>query len=266
MHTEFTRGDDLQLEQLERTFFDQDLLACRTVRGLRDDYFDLRDRGLLNPFRSYPRFLEDLSAIAAYKLEHARGFTKRVKRAPADLSALDSEFAEIIVYREHLRLVEAGHLRELARGCADIEAVRPDGSVAFLEVLTIRRPDQDSDLRIRKIVTHTQDAKGSVRQKLLSKALEQKQFPAGRENWAVIELNDATLAGDFAVLASLSGGYRVEIDAVSGRRLGEGYDTSSTIFDLEEFQALRGIMWFSLGDFARRNTRLNPHWESERDA
>lgn len=65
---------------------------------------------------------------------------------------------------------------------------------------------------VRNVKTHTQTEMASIRQKLLSKIAKQKQLSKPRENYAVIELNDPIIAGDFTVLSSLSSGYTVTIN------------------------------------------------------
>lgn len=69
----------------------------------------------------------------------------------------------------------------------------------------------------------------SIRQKLLHKISRQSQLSKPRENFAVIELNDASIAGDFAVWSSLSGGYKLKVGLESGRYY-RGATTGTTQF------------------------------------
>jgi hypothetical protein len=74
----------------------------------------------------------------------------------------------------------------------------------------------------------------------------------------VIELNDVSIAGDFAVLSSLSGGYKITIDRESLTKVGEGYDWASSVFGDPALRHLKGIMWFDLGNYESRRIILNP--------
>jgi len=63
----------------------------------------------------------------------------------------------------------------------------------------------------------------SIRQKLLRKISKQGQLSKPRENFAVIELNDVSIARDFAVLSSLSDGYKLNLGLENGKVLSRGY-------------------------------------------
>jgi hypothetical protein len=78
-----------------------------------------------------------------------------------------------------------------------------------------------------------------------------------RENWAVIELNDVSIAGEFTVLASLSDGYKVIINRETKQVVQRGYDWSNSIFDAPETQNLHGIIHFDLGYYEGRRYILN---------
>jgi hypothetical protein len=81
-----------------------------------------------------------------------------------------------------------------------------------------------------------------------------------RENWAVIELNDHTITGDFTVLSSLSSGYKLELDPRTMKHVREGYDWSGSAFEDESTRLLKGIIYFSLGNYADRRLVLNPFY------
>jgi len=86
---------------------------------------------------------------------------------------------------------------------------RLDGTVAYLELFSImpdRKQLPDGEISVKEYETHKQDDPASIRQKLLRKITKQGQMRKARENYAVIELNDVSIAGDFAVLSSQSGG------------------------------------------------------------
>lgn len=80
----------------------------------------------------------------------------------------------------------------------------------------LKRPSNPGEFVVYDIKTHTQKEMASIRQKLLRKIEKQKQFTKLRENYAVIELNDISIAGDFHVLPSLSSGYKISISQKTG--------------------------------------------------
>jgi hypothetical protein len=68
------------------------------------------------------------------------------------------------------------------------------------------------------------------------------------------------LRGDFAVLSSLSSGYKVELDPRTMKRVREGYDWGGSVFEDESTRHLKGIIYFSLGNYADRRLVLNPYY------
>lgn len=250
------------LELTERAFFDQGLLATEYFKKYRAGYLETRHTVFLNPHRNYRRLLHNLSAIFGYNQNHARSYAKRFKEQSLDSRSCEAIFAEVIVYYGHLALVQEGHLQslELEGDECDLIVNRRDGSRAFLEVMSIMPEFKQGANGLVDIRTHTQTALSSVRQKLLRKIEAQGQLSAKRENWAVIELNDARIAGQFTVLASLSDGYKVTVNTATLDVVREGYDWSKSVFDGPGTQNLRGIVYFDLGDFADRGVLLNPNY------
>jgi hypothetical protein len=244
---------------MSNNFFDPTLLETEYAEQLRTTYEDAKGTPFLNYYRSYPRFISALSAIHEYKKEHARSYAKRVKQEH-DLKNCEAIFSKIIAYSCCLPLVQEGHIRALylKHDDYDLKIERRDGSAAFLEVFCIMPDFIPDDPGVIDIQTHTQQAMSSVRQKLLRKIAKQRQMKQNRENWAVIELNNHTIAGDFAVLSSLSSGYKIELDRRTMKRVREGYDWSGSVFEDESTSYLRGIIYFSLGNYADRRLVLNP--------
>ena len=190
----------------ERRFPMEPLLRCDYFVKYRGAYYQTRDMGLLNPYRNYVALLTSLSEIYAYNEQHARSFAKRLKTNASDFGNCEAVFAEIIVYRHYVRAVHEDLVRrvELHESEADVIVERPDGSRMFLEVFCVN-PDFPVAERgekpiVNDVRTHTQDAMASIRRKLLRKIKKQKQMTTPRENYAVIELNNPTIAGDFSVL------------------------------------------------------------------
>ena len=239
--------------------------ACRLdseyVKLLRITYEDTRGKPFLNYYLSYPRFLSALSAIHEYKKEHARSSSKRVKQGH-DLKNCEAIFTEIIVYSPYLPLVHEGHIRALSLKYDDydLRIERGDGSAAFLEVFCLMPDFSPDDRSVIDIPIHTQQAMSSVRQKLLRKIARQHQMKQNRENWAIIELNNHTIAGVFAVLSSLSSGYKIEMDPRTMERVREGYDWNGSVFEDESTGHLKGIIYYSLGNSADRRLVLNPFY------
>ena len=124
-------------------------------------------------------------------------------------------------------------------------------------------PDfKENENGVIEIKTHTQNEFSSVRQKLLTKIVKQRQFSKERENFAVIELNDNMIVDDFVVLSSLSDGYKINLDSQNKKVINEGYDWEKSVFELPETKFLKGIIWFHQGAYQHRKTLLNPYFRN----
>ena len=252
----------------EKQFALTDLLKCDYFKKYREDYFAARDAGLLNRYRNYVTLLEYLNDIYAYDEQHARSFAKRFREGSKDWRNCEAVFSEVIVYRAYIRGVYEGLIRgiHLEKAESDIIVERLDGSKMFLEVFCVMPsfplPDEDGKSKVYSGKTHTQTEAASIRQKLLHKISEQSQLKKPRENFAVIELNDVSVAGDFAVLSSLSGGYKLTLDIQSREVVSRGYDWANSVFEDPSTQWLKGIIYFSLGDYESRKFIFNPKFSS----
>lgn len=253
----------------EAQFGLQRLLTCDYFKKCRDGYYDAREAGCLNRYRNYVTLLEDLNDIHDYNEQHAKSYAKRFRASSGDWRNCEATYSEIIVYRTYIRSVYEGLIRaiQLEETEADIIIERLDGSKMFLEVFCVM-PDfpipKDGGFGVYDVKTHTQTAMASIRQKLLRKISKQNQLSKPRENFAVIELNDVSIAGDFAVLSSLSGGYKMNLDVQNHKVVSTGYDWSSSIFDDPSTQFLKGIIYFSLGDYGSRKIIFNPKFSTAR--
>jgi hypothetical protein len=252
------------LDLIERAFFDQEVLKTKYVGLLREAYHDTLNTPFNNHHRNYSRLLSDLTEMRAYDANHARSYARRIKSEGNDFSSGEAIFAEIIVYHSHLPLIGEGYITslELKPSECDLIVRRADGSTAYLEVFSISPVFKGELGGVTSVLSHTQDALSSVRQKLLHKVRNQKQLVKARENWAVIELNSHAIAGSFTVLASLSGGYKVSIDTSTMRTTSEGFDWSQSVFNVAELKHLRGVIHFDLGNYADRRVLVNPKWQS----
>ena len=239
------------------------VLKCDYFMRYRCSYYKARELGLLNPYRNYITLLTSLSEIHSYNQRHAKSFAKRLRANAANFRQCEAILAEIIVYHHYVRGVHENLVRriELHESEADVIVERPDGSRMFLEIFSVN-PDfpvakTGEEPIVNDVRTHTQDAMASIRQQLLRKIKKQKQMSTPRENYAVIELNNPTIAGDFSVLSSLSGGYKVHFDTRTLRPVSSGYDWSESIFNDPATRFLKGIIYFSLGDYSSRKLLLN---------
>jgi hypothetical protein len=252
----------------EEQFALTDLLKCDYFKKHRDGYYAARDAGLLNCHRNYVTLLEYLNDIYAYDKQHAKSYAKRFREAANDWRGCEAVFSEIIVYRSYIRGVHEGLIRgiHLEKAESDIIVERLDGSKMFLEVFCVMPsfplPNADDKYKVYDVKTHTQTEIASIRQKLLRKISKQGQLKKPRENFAVIELNDVSIAGDFAVLSSLSGGYKITLDLRSREVVSRGYDWANSVFDDLNTKWLKGIIYFSLGNYESRKFIFNPKFNS----
>jgi hypothetical protein len=245
-----------------------DLLTCDYFQRQRKGYYGAREAGCLNRCRNYVRLLEDLDDVHAYNEQHAKSYAKRFRGSSKDWRNCEAIFSEVIVYRSYVRAAYEGLIRgiHLEEAESDIIVERLDGSKMFLEVFCVMpsfpQPNADGTPRVYSVMTHTQTEFASIRQKLLRKISKQNQLSKPRENFAVIELNDVTVAGDFAVLSSLSGGYKLEIARESRKVVSRGYDWENSVFEDPSTQWLKGVIYFSLGDYESRKYIFNPKFSS----
>jgi hypothetical protein len=253
----------------ENQFALPDLLKCDYFKRHREGYYAAREAGCLNRYRNYVTLLEDLNDIRAYNEQHAKSYAKRFREGSEDWRNCEAIFSEVIVYRAYIRGVYEGLIRSihLEEAESDIIVERLDGSKMFLEVFCVMPsfplPDEDGKPKVYSVRTHTQTEMASIRQKLLRKISKQSQLSKPRENFAVIELNDVSIAGDFAVLSSLSGGYKLKLGLESGKVLSRGYDWDNSVFDDPSTQWLKGVIYFSLGDYESRKFIFNPKFSSQ---
>jgi len=266
------RKDDFDVSDaitdLEQAFPLKDLLALEYFSRHRDGYYRCREEGWQIPHRNYYNLLQYLREIYEYREQDARTFAKALRGSAADMPNSDAAFAEIIVYRHYIRLVYEGIIKSvrLGRQECDIIVERLDGSSAYLEIFSIKPklpvPTAGENFVAYSIMTHTQEAMASVRQKLLRKIQEQNQMTKQRDNYAVIELNDPSIAGNFAVLSSLSSGYKVTIDKTSMKTVDAGYDWTGSVFENEATRHLKGVIFFDLGDYESRRFIDNPFFRT----
>jgi hypothetical protein len=247
----------------EQKFAFRDLLATDYFQKYRKGYYASREQGLLNPYRNYVKLLTYLNEICEYNEQHAKSYAKRLRESSGDWRNAEAVFAELIVYRHYLRPVYEGLITSISLDTAESDVIieRQDGSRAYLEVFCVmpKFPTQQAGQPVAHgVKTHTQNEMASIRQKLLQKTSKQKQFTQQRENFAVIELNDATITGDFSVLSSLSSGYKIRINRETKGIESSGYDWTNSIFDDGRTRYLKGIIYFDLGDYSGRRYLFNP--------
>jgi hypothetical protein len=244
------------LDMVERAFFKIDLLSTTYFKKQREHYIDTRLTIFNNPLRNYPALLNGLTLIHEHRQDHARSFVKRFREQQNDFNSCEAVFAELIVYGGCLRQLWEGHLTglDLQPDSHDLELTRPDGTHAFLEVLCVMLDPVPDASGLVTYQTHKQDPNSSIRQKLFQK-IERGQLSKPRENWAVIELNHSAMTS-FAVLSSLSSGYKIGPDA-------EGYDWRNSFFHDPRTRSIRGIVYFFMGLYGGRSVLHNPFWHVE---
>jgi hypothetical protein len=253
----------------EEQFALPDLLKCDYFKRHREAYYAAREAGCLNRYRNYVTLLEDLNDIHAYNEQHAKSYAKRFREGSKDWRNCEAIFSEVIVYRAYIRGVYEGLIRgiHLEEAESDIIVERLDGSKMFLAVFCVMPsfplPDENEKFKVFSVKTHTQTEMASIRQKLLRKISKQSQLSKPRENFAVVELNDVSIAGDFAVLSSLSSGYKLKLGLESGKVLSRGYDWDNSVFDDPSTQWLKGVIYFSLGDYESRKFIFNPKFSTK---
>jgi hypothetical protein len=255
----------------ERRFSFPNLLATDYFQKYRKGYYASREQGLFNPHRNYVKLLTYLDEISEYNAQHAKSYAKRFRESATDWRNAEAVFAEVIVYRHYIRPVYEELIKSISLDAADSDVIieRLDGTKAYLEVFCVT-PNfpipPKGQFVVCSVKTHTQNEMASIRQKLLQKISKQKQFTQPRDNYAVIELNDATIAGDFSVLSSLSSGYTITINKETKIIESSGYDWTNSVFDDESTKYLKAIIYFDLGDYSGRRFVFNPNFGKRVDA
>ncbi|MFQ5585798.1 MAG: hypothetical protein ACE5GF_03130 [Thermodesulfobacteriota bacterium] len=254
------------VDDLEAGFPHKELFDIEYFQKYRHGYYSQREQGYPIPPRNYLNLLRFLSEIQAYNAEHGNSFAKSLRTAGSDWRNCEAAFAEIIVYRYYIRLVYEGLVKSLDRDHQECDVIveRLDGSKAYLEVFCVMpnlKEPKAGEVVVQDIKTHTQTEMASIRQKLLRKIEKQKQLAKPRDNFAVIELNDFSIAGDFAILSSLSSGYKIRIDKKTMKATASGYDWQDSIFEDESTRFLKGIIYFDLGAYESRKFIINPAFQ-----
>ena len=251
------------IDNEEAQFVYPDLLKTDYFQKYRHGYHRQQEIGRSIPPRNYFNLLRFLSEITGYNSQHGKSFAKALRTSGSDWRNCEAVFAEVIVYRYYVRLVYEGLIRSinLDQSECDIIIERLDGSKAFLEVFCIMpsfREPGEGEVLVQDVKTHLQDEMASVRQKLLRKISTQKQLSKPRDNFAVIEINDIGIAGDFTVLSSLSSGYKIRIDRTTMKETSSGYDWQGSVFEDPSTRFLKGIIHFDLGAYESRRFIENP--------
>ena len=251
----------------EKEFPYTELLDLDYFKKYRNAYYEMPKRGYQLGPRNYFNLLLYINEIHDYNKQHAKGFVKRLKTEGKDWKNAEAIFSEIIVYRYYIRPAHEGLIKSIHKinSECDIIIELMDGTKQFLEVFCVM-PDLKisscpDKIVVNRVKSHTQTAMASIRQKLLNKIEKQKQFIKQRDNFAVIELNNSTIAGDFTILSSLSSGYKITFNKESMEKISEGYDWNNSIFHDDSTKFLKGIIYFNLGNYESRKIIFNPLFE-----
>jgi len=251
----------------EKRFPFPELLGVDYFQKYRRGYYSSRNQGLLNPHRNYVKLLTYLGEINEYNEQHAKSYVKKLRESANDWKNAEAVFAEIIVYRHYIRPAYEGLIKQLELDATESDVIiqRLDGTKAYLEVFCVM-PDfplpENGKVVIRDVKAHTQTEMASIRQKLLRKISKQKQLSKPRENYAVIELNDPVIAGDFSVLSSLSSGYTLTINKETMKIESSGYNWENSIFEDESTKFLKAVIYFDLGSYESRRFLFNPNFRN----
>jgi hypothetical protein len=249
-------------------FFDQELLQTKYFRRHKRAYEEYFHQGCLNKYRCYPVIVDKLQSIFEYRASHAKSFAKRLKSQQNDMRSCEATVSEVIVYSHYIPLVKQGVVKalDIRKDDYDLKIEPRDQPEIFLEILCVM-PELTGAYEVK---SHKQTGPSSIREKLLRKMQKQNQMQKNRENWAVIDLNNVSIAGEFTVLSSLSHGYKVTLDRETRQVVQRGYDWNNSIFDAPETQSLHGIIHFDLGCYEDRryilNGRVRPHDSDEKPA
>lgn len=246
-------------------FFDPLLLETKYFGKYARAKQRAEETGCFNVHRNYDVLASLFEAIADYDIQHARSFAKRIKSQDNDWSSCEAVFAEIIVYGYYLRQRGEDLVRSLTLDTDECDVIveRSDGTKMYLEVLCLMPylpKSKDATPVVRRIQTQTQTATASLRQKLLHKIKQQGQFSKPRENYAVVELNDISIVGDFHVLSSLSDGYKISLDKETHEIIESGFDWSNTFLSDPHARYLKGLIWFDRGNYDGRRILVNPYF------
>ncbi|MCP3678043.1 MAG: hypothetical protein GY721_10765 [Deltaproteobacteria bacterium] len=258
--------EDIVIDR-EKRFAFPELLSNEYFQKYRRGYYSSREQGLLAWHRNYVNLLTFLDEMHEYNEQHAKSFVKRLHESAHDWKNCEAIFSEIIVYCYYIRAAYEGLIRRLKLDAAesDIIVERLDGTIAYLEVFCVMPSfplPEDGKVVVRDVKTHTQTEMASIRQKLLRKITKQKQLSKPRENYAVIELNDLSIVGDFTVLSSLSSGYTVTINKETMKIESSGYNWENSIFEDQSTEFLKAIIYFDLGNYGSRRFLLNPNFRT----
>lgn len=254
------------IEQTEEQFSIPDLIQTDYFQKYRHAHYVSDDHRELRVSRNYINLLSYLNDIYEYNEQHAKSFAKRLRANAKDWNNCEAIFCEILVYRNYIRSVYEGLIKkiDIHESESDIIIERLDGSKAYLEIFCVMPNMEIPDpgkIVVQELKTHRQADLSSIRQKLLRKIEKQKQLSKPRDNFAVIELNHVSIAGDFALLSSLSSGYQVRINTKTSETISEGYNWENSIFEDQSTKFLKGIIYFNLGDYSSRKFLFNPHFQ-----
>lgn len=251
------------VDDAERDFPFPELIDTEYFKRYKHTYYKWEGSNLIP--RNYLNLIKFLTEIFDYNKQHARGFAKELRSSSNsnDINNCEAIFSEIIVYRHYIRLVYEGIIKSinLNKKECDLIIKRLDNSLAYFEVFCVKpnlQMPKEGESIAYDIKTHMQDEMASIRQKLLRKIKKQKQLIKPRDNYAIIELNDISIANDFTILSSLSSGYKITIDPKTLKPISAGYDWNNSIFHDESTRFLKSIIYFKLGDYASRKFIFNP--------
>jgi len=250
----------------EKNFPFKDLLETDYFKNYKQNFIsDIKYQNMNNK-RNYHNLLKYINEIYEYNEQHANSFAKRLKNEIKDKRNSEAIFSEIIVYRYYIRLVYEEIIKsiQIEKDNCDLIIEKNDRTLLFFEIFCImpnfKEPTEENKVIIQDVKTHTQEEFSSIRQKLINKINKQNQMTQKRNNYVIIELNDSIISGDFNILSSLSGGYKIYFNPETKEKLYEGYDWSNSIFNDKITKYIKGIIYFSLGNYNSRKIITNQNF------
>ncbi len=252
-----------RVESLEQSFFDKEILSTEYLLRYRRAYYRHLQDGWQLAFKNYESILDCLASIYENDNQYGKSYCFRIKREPGNMRSCEAIMSEAFVHSYYIPLKNEELIKSIELIEEECDLIIEDvlGDKRFYEVMSLM-PDFEIG-EVNEVRTHKQEELSSLRQKILWKIRERKQFTKNRRNIAAIDLNDISIVGDFHVLSSISQGYSVEVNLKTGE-LGSGdYDWSNNLFDDKNTKYIYAIEWFDKSDYSQRRILINRNYKGE---
>lgn len=252
-----------RVESLEQAFFDKEVLSTGYLLEYRRAYYRHLQNGWQLAFKNYESILDCLVSIFENNNQYGKSYCFRIKREPENMRSCEAIMSEAFIHSYYIPLKNEKLIKsiELIEDECDLIIEDVLGDKRFYEVMTLM-PDFKIG-EVNEVKTHKQEELSSLRQKILWKIKEKKQFIKKRRNIAAIDLNDISIVGDFHVLSSISQGYSVKVNPETDEVGSGDYDWSNNLFDDENTKYIYALEWFDKGDYSQRRILMNWNYRGE---